>query len=202
VNLSPRQMAHDGLGDMIDAAFVASGQTGTRLELEITEIALVHQNAAALATLKRLQLLGVSITMDNYGTGYASLSQLRSFPFDRIKIDQSFVGGMMDSPENRVIVRTILRLASELDIATTAEGVETRAQLELLAANGCTEAQGYLFSSPQPAAEIHRLLAGWPTAMPQPNPLSPGPISPDLRSADLLSPDRPERNFANSAPTA
>ncbi|HEX3991637.1 MAG TPA: EAL domain-containing protein, partial [Acetobacteraceae bacterium] len=159
VNLSPRQLADDGLADMIEASLAASGQTGARLELEITEIALVERHAAALATLKRLQACGVLITMDNYGTGYASLSHLRSFPFDRIKIDQSFVGGMTDSPESTAIMRTILRLATDLGIATTAEGVETRAQLELLAANGCTEAQGYLFSPPQPAGEVSRLLA-------------------------------------------
>ncbi len=161
VNLSPRQMADDGLADMIEASLAASGQTGARLELEITEIALVERPASALAALKRLQACGVLITMDNYGTGYASLSHLRSFPFDRIKIDQSFVGGMTDSPESAVIVRTILRLATDLGIATTAEGVETRAQFELLAANGCTEAQGYLFSPPQPAGDVCRLLAGW-----------------------------------------
>jgi EAL domain-containing protein (putative c-di-GMP-specific phosphodiesterase class I) len=163
VNLSPRQMAHDGLAPMIEASLAASGQSGARLELEITEIALVRQNAAALTALHRLQALGVLITMDNYGIGYASLSHLRSFPFDRIKIDQSFVGGMMNSPENAAVVRAILRLATDLRIATTAEGVESRAQLELLASNGCTEAQGYLFSPPQPAGEVCRLLAGWPS---------------------------------------
>jgi diguanylate cyclase (GGDEF)-like protein len=165
VNLSPRQMAHEGLADMIEAALAASGQSGARLELEITEIALVRQHAAALVALQRLQTLGVLVTMDNFGTGYASLSHLRSFPFDRVKIDQSFVGGMTDSPESRAIVRAILRLAADLNIATTAEGVETRMQLELLAVNGCTEAQGYLFSPPQPAGEVCRLLATWPSAM-------------------------------------
>jgi diguanylate cyclase (GGDEF)-like protein len=169
VNLSPRQTAHDGLVAMIEASLAASGQRGARLELEITEIALVRQHAAALTALKRLQALGVLITMDNYGTGYASLSHLRSFPFDRIKIDQSFIGGMMDSPENEAIVRAILQLAADLRIATTAEGVESRTQLELLAANGCTEAQGYLFSAPQPAGEVYRLLAGWSSAMPPPD---------------------------------
>jgi diguanylate cyclase (GGDEF)-like protein len=169
VNLSPRQMAHDGLASMIETSLAASAQRGDRLELEISEIALVRQHAVALATLKRLQVMGVSITMDNFGSGYASLSQLRSFPFDRIKIDQSFVGGMMDSPENAAIVRAILRLAADLHIATTAEGVESRMQLEQLAANGCTEAQGYLFSPPQPTGEICRLLTGWSSGGPLPN---------------------------------
>ena len=179
VNLSPRQAANHGLEEMVVAALTAAGQTGTRLELEITEIALLRQNAVALAALRRLQVLGVLITMDNYGTGYASISHLRSFPFDRIKIDQSFVGGMMDSPESGAIVRAILRLASDLSIATTAEGVETRAQFDLLAANGCTEAQGYLFSPPLPAGEVSRLLAG--------GSLFPSP------------PRMPEHHFANSA---
>ena len=161
VNLSPRQLAHDDLADMVEAALAASGQTGARLELEITEIALLRQHAAALATLKRLRALGVRITMDDFGTGYSSLSHLRSFPFDRIKIDQSFVGGMTESPEGGAIVRAILQLATDLNIATTAEGVETRAQFEQLAANGCHEAQGFLFSPPQPAGEVFRLLAGW-----------------------------------------
>jgi EAL domain-containing protein (putative c-di-GMP-specific phosphodiesterase class I) len=167
VNLSPRQMAYDGLAEMIETTLAASGQTGDRLELEITEIVLLRQHAAALSALKRLRALGVLITMDNYGTGYASLSHLRSFPFDRIKIDQSFVGAMLESPEGGAVVRTILRLASDLAMATTAEGVETRAQFEQLAADGCHEAQGYLFSPPQPAGEIFRLLAGWSLPMPQ-----------------------------------
>jgi EAL domain-containing protein (putative c-di-GMP-specific phosphodiesterase class I) len=175
VNLSPRQIGHNDLADMIEASLAASGQSGARLELEITEIALVRQHAAAFAALKRLQALGVLITMDNYGTGYASLSHLRSFPFDRVKIDQSFVGGMMDSPENAAVVRAIIRLAADLGIATTAEGVESRVQLEQLRANGCTEAQGYLFSPPRPAGEVSRLLANWSVAM----------ASPDLVSGEV-----------------
>jgi diguanylate cyclase (GGDEF)-like protein len=166
VNLSPLQMAQEGLADMIEAALAASGQSGARLELEITEISLLHRHAAVLSTLKRVRDLGVVITMDNYGTGYASLSHLLSFPLDRIKIDQSFVGGMMEAPDSGAIVRAILRLAADLNMASTAEGVETRAQLEQLAADGCTEAQGYLFSAPQPAAEVFRLLAGWSSAIP------------------------------------
>jgi EAL domain-containing protein (putative c-di-GMP-specific phosphodiesterase class I) len=181
VNLSPRQVADDGLSDMIEAALAVSGQTGARLELEITEIALVRQHAAAHAALKRLQGLGVLITMDNYGIGHASLSRLRSFPFDRIKIDRSFVGGMTESPEGDAVLRAILRLAGDLSIATTAEGVETRAQLEQLAANGCTDAQGYLFSPPRPAGELSCLLAGWSPSAPARN-----VAAPDLAVGDPL----------------
>jgi EAL domain-containing protein (putative c-di-GMP-specific phosphodiesterase class I) len=161
VNLSPRQLAHDGLADLIESALAGFGQAGNRLELEVTEVALLDQHVVALATLKRLREQGVLITMDNYGTGYASLSHLRRFPFDRIKLDQSFIGGMLETPESGAIVRAILRLASDLTIATTAEGVETREQLERLAADGCAEAQGYLFSPPRPAADLSRLLADW-----------------------------------------
>jgi diguanylate cyclase (GGDEF)-like protein len=161
VNLSPRQLTHDGLADMIEAVLAATGQPGARLELEITESALLEHNARSLAALRRLRALGVLIAMDNFGNGFASLNHLRSIQFDRLKIDQSFIGEMMESPESGSIVRAILRLASGLNIATTAEGVETRAQLERLAADGCGEAQGYLFSPPRPASEVFRLLAGW-----------------------------------------
>ncbi|MFL5284385.1 MAG: putative bifunctional diguanylate cyclase/phosphodiesterase [Rhodopila sp.] len=161
VNLSPLQLAHDDLADTVEAALAATGQAGSRLELEITETALLEHHAPGQATLRRLRDLGVRIAMDDSGTGYASLSHLRSFPFDRLKIDQSFVARMTESPEGRAVVTAILQLATSLGIATTAEGVETRRQLEQLAASGCTEAQGFLFSAPQPAGEIPRLLAGW-----------------------------------------
>ena len=166
VNLSPRQMAHEDIVETIEAALAASGEAGDRLELEITESALLNRHGAARATLKRLGAMGVLVSMDNFGTGYASLSHIRNFPFDRIKIDQSLVGGMTESPEGGAIVRAILHLASSLNIATTAEGVETREQLERLASYGCDEAQGYLFSPPRPASEVPRLLSGWPPAMP------------------------------------
>jgi EAL domain-containing protein (putative c-di-GMP-specific phosphodiesterase class I) len=161
VNLSPYQLVRDDLTETVEAALAASGQTGERLELEVTENALLQQYSAGQETLRRIRALGVRIAMDDFGTGYSSLSHLRSFPFDRIKIDQSFVAGMMESHEGGVIVRAILQLATGLNIATTAEGVETPAQLEQLAANGCREAQGFLFSPPQPAGEVFRLLADW-----------------------------------------
>jgi diguanylate cyclase (GGDEF)-like protein len=161
VNLSPYQLARDTLAATVEAALAETGQSGDRLELEITETALLQNYAAAEATLTRLRSLGVSIAMDDFGTGYASLSHLRSFPFDRLKIDQSFIFAMLESPEGAAIVTAILQLAAGLHIATTAEGVETRAQLDRLAAEGCDEAQGYLFSRPQPACEVPRLLRAW-----------------------------------------
>jgi diguanylate cyclase (GGDEF)-like protein len=161
VNLSPFQLVRDDLAATVEAALAAAGQPGERLEVEVSENALLQQSAGAQATLKRLRELGVRIAMDDFGTGYSSLSHLRSFPFDRIKIDQSFVAGMTESHEGGVIVRAILQLATGLNIATTAEGVETAAQLEQLAANGCREAQGFLFSAPRPATEVVHLLADW-----------------------------------------
>jgi diguanylate cyclase (GGDEF)-like protein len=166
VNLSPYQLARDDLAGTVQAALAASGQTGDRLELEITENALLEHYAAGQAALKHLRTLGVRISMDDFGTGYGSLSHLRSFPFDRIKIDQSFIAGITESPEGEAVVRSIVHLAASLNIATTAEGVETRAQLDLLAADGCGEAQGFLFSPARPAGEVPRLLAGWPHPAP------------------------------------
>ncbi len=161
VNISPRQMARDDLMDTIQQALAESGQTGERLELEITENALLDHYAAAQTALKRLKAIGVRIAMDDFGTGFTSLSHLRSFPFDRIKIDQSFIGAMTESPRGAAVVHAILGLARSLGIATAAEGVETWAQFEELAASGCDEAQGFLFSTPRPADEITELLIGW-----------------------------------------
>ena len=164
VNISPRQMARDDLMETIEAALAESGQTGERLELEITENALLDHYTAAQTALKRLKALGVRIAMDDFGTGFTSLSHLRSFPFDRIKIDQSFIGAITESAQGAAVVRAILGLAKSLGIATTAEGVETRAQFEELAMNGCDEAQGFLFSAPRSAEEINALLIGWSPA--------------------------------------
>ncbi len=158
-------MADDGLADMIEASLAASGQNGARLELEITEIALVRQHAAALAALKRLQALGVLITMDNYGTGYASLSHLRNFPFDRIKLDQSFVGAMIRTRQKAgPWCGPFCGSRADLGIATTAEGVESRVQLEQLAANGCAPRRRAIcsvrHSPPAERRTVCRLLAG------------------------------------------
>jgi diguanylate cyclase (GGDEF)-like protein len=161
VNLSPYQLARDDLVETVEAALAASGQPGTRLELEITENALMEQCLAGQAALKSLRTLGVRISMDDFGTSYASLSHLRSFPFDRIKVDRSFVASNTESPQGAAIVRAVLQLAASLNIPSLAEGVETRAQLEQLAAFGCHEAQGFLFSPALPASAVPRMLAGW-----------------------------------------
>jgi EAL domain-containing protein (putative c-di-GMP-specific phosphodiesterase class I) len=123
-----------------------SGMAPDRLELEITETVMLQDTETTLATLHRLRELGVHIAMDDFGTGYSSLNYLRRFPFDRIKIDQSFVRELASNRDSSAIVRAVAGLSRELGMATTAEGVETRQQLEMLLRAGCTEFQGYLFS--------------------------------------------------------
>jgi diguanylate cyclase (GGDEF)-like protein len=162
VNLSAVQFAGPGLVEAVAAALRASGLPGARLELEITESVLLHDDPATLATLHRLRDLGARISMDDFGTGYSSLSYLRRFPFDRIKIDKSFVRGVIDSDEGGAIVRAIAGLGHALGIPTTAEGVETCDQLACLIAAGCTELQGYFFGQPRPASEVPALILAAP----------------------------------------
>jgi EAL domain-containing protein (putative c-di-GMP-specific phosphodiesterase class I) len=140
-------------------ALAQSGLPARRLELEITESVLLQNSEATLATLHALRGNGVRISLDDFGTGYSSLSYLRSFPFDKIKIDRSFVEDVTSRDDSLAIVRAVTGLGRSLGIATTAEGVETAAQLELLRREGCTQAQGYLFSRPRPVAEVMKLFA-------------------------------------------
>jgi EAL domain-containing protein (putative c-di-GMP-specific phosphodiesterase class I) len=135
-----------------------SGLAPGRLELEITETVLLQETDATLATLHELHKLGVRIAMDDFGTGYSSLSYLRRFPFDRIKIDQSFVRDLGKRNDCRAIVRAVTSLSSELGIETTAEGVETQEQLDTLTRIGCTEVQGYFFSAAVPGPDVPDLL--------------------------------------------
>ena len=163
VNLSPIQFGHHtatgGIADQVEAALRDTGLPAHRLELEITESVMLQESDATSAALHRLRALGVRISLDDFGTGYSSLRYLRSFPFDKIKIDKSFVRGLGESDEADAIVRAITGLGASLGISTTAEGVETLQQLEQLIVDGCTEVQGYFFSPPRPAAEVPRLLA-------------------------------------------
>jgi diguanylate cyclase (GGDEF)-like protein/PAS domain S-box-containing protein len=159
VNLSPVQFRKQGLALTITGALAAAGLRPDRLELEITETALMQNNASTLATLHQLRALGVRIAMDDFGTGYSSLSYLRSFPFNRIKIDRSFVRDLGEREEALVIVQAIAALARNLGMTTTAEGVETEQQLAIIRAAGCTQMQGYLFSPPRPLAELAALWA-------------------------------------------
>jgi EAL domain-containing protein (putative c-di-GMP-specific phosphodiesterase class I) len=158
VNLSPVQFKRGTVVLDVIAALSASGLPAHRLELEITETVLLQDTEATLSILNQLRALGAHISMDDFGTGYSSLGYLRKFPFDKIKIDQSFIRHLSDEPDSVAIVRAIAGLGSTLGIATTAEGVETHEQLEKVRAEGCTEVQGYLFSKPKPANELRALL--------------------------------------------
>ncbi|HEU5275110.1 MAG TPA: EAL domain-containing protein [Xanthobacteraceae bacterium] len=158
VNLSPVQFKNRALVLDVIAALGASGLAANRLELEITEAVMLQDTEATLATLRQLKDLGVHISMDDFGTGYSSLSYLRKFPFDKIKIDQSFVRDLESRPESMAIVRAVAGLGSTLGIPTTAEGVETLDQLKAVKAEGCTQVQGFLIGKPQPASQIPALL--------------------------------------------
>ncbi|MCC5977569.1 MAG: EAL domain-containing protein [Salinarimonas sp.] len=158
VNLSPAQFKSPTLFHKIAAALANSGLSPSRLELEITESVLLHDGDTTLALLHQLRNLGVRTAMDDFGTGYSSLSYLRSFPFDKIKIDRSFIHDLDESADSLAIVRAVTGLGASLGMATTAEGVETRAQLDQIREQGCTEMQGYYFSAPRPASEIPDLL--------------------------------------------
>jgi len=157
VNLSPAQFRNPGLVQVVVGALAASGLPADRLELEITESILLQDNELTLNTLYQLRELGVMIAMDDFGTGYSSLSYLQSFPFDRIKIDRSFVKDIGDSVGSINIVRAVVAMAKGLGMATTAEGVETQEQRDSVQSEGCTEMQGFLFSKPLPADEIEKL---------------------------------------------
>ena len=156
VNLSPAQFRGKALLSTVSSALARAGLAAERLELEITETILLQDSEATLATLHDLRALGVRISMDDFGTGYSSLSYLRKFPFDKIKIDGSFIRDITE--QGLPIVRAVAAMGSGLGIVTTAEGVETREQLELLEREGCTEVQGYLLSQPLPAGEVVSLL--------------------------------------------
>lgn len=159
VNLSPLQFRSGNLLSIVTDALKHSGLPPRRLELEITETLLLEKSAQVLATLHALRALGVRISMDDFGTGYSSLSYLRSFPFDKIKIDQSFVRDLGANREAKAIIRSIVSLGKGLGVTITAEGVETEAELSCLRAEGCDEGQGFLFSKARPNAEIISLLA-------------------------------------------
>jgi diguanylate cyclase (GGDEF)-like protein len=158
VNVSAVQFKGPGLIQTVQDALAATGLAPHRLELEITESVLLADNVATLAILHTLRDLGVRIAMDDFGTGYSSLSYLRAFPFDKIKIDQSFVRDLTAAGGPGPIVRAIRTLADCLSMRTTAEGVETYEQLQWLRDEGCHEVQGYYFSRPVPAADIPELI--------------------------------------------
>ncbi len=160
VNLSPTQLTNKNLLPTVLGALAASQLPAQRLELEITEAVLMQNTEVTLKTLYQLRSLGIRISMDDFGTGYSSLSYLRSFPFDKIKIDRCFINGLGDSAESAAIVQAVTGLAESLKMTTTAEGVETRDQLDRVRALGCTDVQGYFYSPPVPVGELAVMLAG------------------------------------------
>jgi len=161
VNLSPVQFTAPNLFDVIERTLAETGLAPHRLELEITERIFMEDSENTLATLRRIKQLGVRIAMDDFGTGYSSLSYLRSFPFDKIKIDRAFVSDVSERNEHVVIVQAVVSIARALGMTTTAEGVETESQNQFLAALGCDEVQGYLFSAPVPLERLAEFMTNW-----------------------------------------
>jgi predicted signal transduction protein with EAL and GGDEF domain len=157
-NISPVQLRDPTVGLRILSILAETGFSPHRLEIEITETALVENLAVAQAIIDELRAAGIRVALDDFGTGYSTLSQLLSFRLDKIKIDRSFVSRLNESSDGQVIVRAILGLAKGFGLTTTAEGIEDAVQLEYLKANGCTEGQGYLFSKAIPAADVAALL--------------------------------------------
>jgi len=159
VNVSPRQFEDsERLYQAVQSALQTSGLAAARLELEITETALLSREPHVLAVLHRLRALGIRIAMDDFGTGYASVSQLLSFPFDKIKIDRTFIAGLGQAPDAAAVIQAISALGSGLGMTTTAEGVETAEQAARVAANGCADIQGFLVGRPIPSTDIDAAL--------------------------------------------
>ncbi|MCF6371308.1 PAS domain S-box protein [Rhizobium halophilum] len=158
VNLSPLQFKDGDLVRIVSDALEASALAPSRLQLEITESVMLDENEANLRILQELRRLGVKIAMDDFGTGYSSLGYLRSFPFDKIKVDRGFISDLPEGKESLAIVRAVAGIGRSLGITTTVEGVETQEQLDAVNAEGFDEAQGYLFSRPVPAADIPDIL--------------------------------------------
>jgi diguanylate cyclase (GGDEF)-like protein len=159
VNLSPIQFKKSDLVQCVARALASAGISAKRLELEITESALLHDSEPTLDTLRALRNMGVRIVMDDFGSGHSSLSYLCKFPFDKIKIDRTFVNALPQNAECLAIVRAAIGIASSMRIPTTAEGVETREQLEQVRAEGCTSAQGFLFSPSVSASECAAFIS-------------------------------------------
>ncbi len=159
VNVSPIQFKSQTLSLKVASALAEAGLDPRRLELEITEAVLIADDDAALITLNQLRKLGVHIALDDFGTGYSSLSYLQRFPFDKIKIDRSFVKALTRGSGSSSIIKAVVSIATDRNMITTAEGVETQQQRDTVQALGCTQMQGYLFSPARPAAEVRKMLA-------------------------------------------
>jgi diguanylate cyclase (GGDEF)-like protein len=154
VNLSPMQFAREDLAEMIHAILLESGLSPRRLEVEVTESSVMSDQSRALHILRKLKAMGISVAMDDFGTGYSSLATLHAFPFDKIKLDQTFVRRLPDDHAAAAIVRTVLALGDSLGMPVLAEGIETEAQWQFLAQAGCAKGQGYLFARPVSLAQL------------------------------------------------
>jgi EAL domain-containing protein (putative c-di-GMP-specific phosphodiesterase class I) len=158
VNLSPAQFMHGDVVSLVHSILLETGLAPDRLELEITEGVLIEDFDRGLALLRRLKALGVRISMDDFGSGYSSLSYLQAFPFDKIKIDRAFVMNLGRNPQSAAIVRAVIDLGHGLEMSIVAEGVETQEQLTFLADEGCDAVQGYFLGKPQPIGHYHALV--------------------------------------------
>jgi EAL domain-containing protein (putative c-di-GMP-specific phosphodiesterase class I) len=161
VNLSPVQFKNHELVETVRQVLQRTGLEPERLELEVTESILINDTAAALEILNGLKALGVKIAMDDFGTGYSSLGYLNSFPFDKIKIDRSFIGDLTDTEKSGAIVKSVIGLGQSLKMVTTAEGVETSEQAAFLREQGCDQVQGFYFSKPVVATELSAFIRNW-----------------------------------------
>ena len=159
VNLSPLQFAQDDLAETIHAILLETGLSPRRLEVEVTESTVMSDQTRGLHILRKLKAMGISVAMDDFGTGYSSLATLHAFPFDKIKLDQSFVKRLPEDAAAAAIVRTVLALGASLNIPVLAEGIETEAQWQFLAREGCAKGQGYLFARPQGLAQLPAAIA-------------------------------------------
>jgi diguanylate cyclase (GGDEF)-like protein/PAS domain S-box-containing protein len=168
VNVSALQLTSDGFVEFVQSTLSQTKLPPERLEIEITETALIRDPNRALQSLQKLKALGINIAMDDFGTGYSSLSNLRAFPFDKIKIDRSFIQAVHTNPQAAAIVRAVLGLGRGLGLPVIAEGVETSEELRFLGLEGCTEAQGYLFGRPAPIEEFVPLINDNVVVLPQP----------------------------------
>jgi EAL domain-containing protein (putative c-di-GMP-specific phosphodiesterase class I) len=181
VNLSPVQFSRDDLAETIHAILLETGLSPKRLEVEVTESTIMSDQTRGLHILRKLKAMGISVAMDDFGTGYSSLATLHAFPFDKIKLDQSFVKRLPNDAAAAAIVRTVLALGESLGMPVLAEGIETPEQWQFLAREGCAKGQGYLFAKPVSLAQL------------------PGAIEAALRladTADSLIPEQTRRATA------
>jgi EAL domain-containing protein (putative c-di-GMP-specific phosphodiesterase class I) len=159
VNLSPVQFGREDLAETIHAILLETGLSSGRLEVEVTESTIMSDQSRGLHILRKLKAMGISVAMDDFGTGYSSLATLHAFPFDKIKLDQSFVKRLPNDAAAAAIVRTVLALGESLRVPVLAEGIETEAHWQFLAREGCAKGQGYLFAKPAPIAQLPAAIA-------------------------------------------